>query len=308
MLDIQKLIYLQALVENNFNITAASQKLFISQPAMSKMILNLEREEDMTIFVRRKGRIVGFTNIGQKFYDESIHVVNAYNSMLQNLQTIKANQKETLTIAASPVLLNFYLPDLFYACYNQFPNISFSFIESSHNEAKRGLIDHTYNFAVLDDFETKNSDDYGIDSDILDASIYNAFISKNHLLKDKLILNWKEISQYPLAYPSGDFPTLKFITQTIAPFNSNPHILLKSTSWQLHINTVLKTNCISILPKFVKLLFSDDLEDKIIQKNINDSSTWFIKLFKNTHNSNTPAASRVREFILDYSAKKHSAE
>lgn len=67
MLGIQKLIYLQALVENNFNITAASQKLFISQPAMSKMILNLEREEDMTIFVRRKGRIVGFTNIGQKF-------------------------------------------------------------------------------------------------------------------------------------------------------------------------------------------------------------------------------------------------
>ena len=63
MIDIQKLMYLHAIVENNFNITTAANKLFISQPALSQMISTLEHDEDFNLFVRHKGRICGLTYI-----------------------------------------------------------------------------------------------------------------------------------------------------------------------------------------------------------------------------------------------------
>lgn len=45
MIDLQKLTYFIAVVENNFNITKAAQELFISQPALSNAIRSMEKEE-----------------------------------------------------------------------------------------------------------------------------------------------------------------------------------------------------------------------------------------------------------------------
>ncbi|MFR0552242.1 helix-turn-helix domain-containing protein [Ligilactobacillus salivarius] len=52
--EINHIKYIQAIVENDFNITAAAHKIHISQPALSKSINLIESEYHVHIFTRDK--------------------------------------------------------------------------------------------------------------------------------------------------------------------------------------------------------------------------------------------------------------
>ena len=300
MIDIQKLMYLHAIVENNFNITTAANKLFISQPALSQMISTLEHDEDFNLFVRHKGRICGLTYIGQKLYHESVPLIRHYHSMINQLENLKAKQKENYAIAASPLLFSSFLLDLIQELRDNFPSVTFSFIEIDADRAKQRLSNRHYNFALLDDPLVDTADNC-LFSDVLTKSVYIAFLSRNHPLKERLVLNWKEISQYPIAVPSGLFPTAQLIADSIHRLNRNPFITLESISWEVHRNCLLKdSNAISILPKFISNAINPSDKAKIITKEINDSSFWYIKLFRSTIKCNTLIEGEIYHFILSY--------
>lgn len=77
---------------NRKNITHASEELFISQPALSKNITELEQELGVTLFLRSKNGVI-LTPIGREIYDkirpsiETLCNINKYTAnLLQNSQ------------------------------------------------------------------------------------------------------------------------------------------------------------------------------------------------------------------------------
>ena len=54
-MKLQQLKYLLAIVDNGLNITAAAERLYTSQPGVSKQLKLLEEELGLQLFVR-KGR------------------------------------------------------------------------------------------------------------------------------------------------------------------------------------------------------------------------------------------------------------
>ena len=54
--------YLVEIVSSNFNIAAASQKLYVSQYAISQFIINFENQNEVDLFVRKTGRITNLTS------------------------------------------------------------------------------------------------------------------------------------------------------------------------------------------------------------------------------------------------------
>jgi DNA-binding transcriptional LysR family regulator len=53
------------------NFTRAADRLRISQPALSKKIRELEKEEQLHLFTRAKGRVVELTDAGRTFVEEA---------------------------------------------------------------------------------------------------------------------------------------------------------------------------------------------------------------------------------------------
>ena len=61
-----QLRYLVAIVDNGFNITAAANRLYTSQPGVSKQLLLLEDELGVPLFRRRGKRLTGLTAAGEE--------------------------------------------------------------------------------------------------------------------------------------------------------------------------------------------------------------------------------------------------
>ena len=56
MINEKQIEYLLTVAETH-NITAAAKKLYISQPALSRMILDLEQTLGVSLFVRDRGNL-----------------------------------------------------------------------------------------------------------------------------------------------------------------------------------------------------------------------------------------------------------
>ena len=70
------------------NFTTAAEHLYITQPALSKQIRNLENELDVQLFVRERNS-VELTPLGRVVYDDLVQVYAKYKNMLNRITTIK---------------------------------------------------------------------------------------------------------------------------------------------------------------------------------------------------------------------------
>jgi LysR family transcriptional regulator, cys regulon transcriptional activator len=65
-MKLQQLKYLLAIVDNGLNITAAAERLYTSQPGVSKQLKLLEEELGMQLFSRRGKSLDGITVAGHQ--------------------------------------------------------------------------------------------------------------------------------------------------------------------------------------------------------------------------------------------------
>lgn len=84
------------------NFTKASEELFISQPALSKKILDFERELGVCL-MKRNNRTVELTPAGTILYTEAPVILNLIDDLSHRLREIDYNQNQQITIACSGV-------------------------------------------------------------------------------------------------------------------------------------------------------------------------------------------------------------
>lgn len=80
-MDVKQLNYFVQIAKYG-SYSLASQKLYISQPALSKVIKNMEEEMGFTFFYtyQRKQKL---TDAGQAFYEKAVRLIENYNDLIQ---------------------------------------------------------------------------------------------------------------------------------------------------------------------------------------------------------------------------------
>lgn len=195
-------------VANHCNITKASEELNISQPAISKLIKNLEEQLGGQLFVRTKRGVV-LTEEGKEFYNyikQAIEYINnAENKFtdLINLETgcIKIGISTTLT-------KEFLLPYL--EEFNQmYPKIDIKIITNITSDLisklKNGLID-----MVILNLNDKN---YGNDIEFIKCKKINDCFVVSNKYKDIVgkEISLKELNKYPLILQAKGSNTREFL-------------------------------------------------------------------------------------------------
>lgn len=65
-MKLQQLKYFLAIVDNGLNVTAAAERLYTSQPGVSKQLKLLEEELGLQLFTRKGKSLNGMTSAGQQ--------------------------------------------------------------------------------------------------------------------------------------------------------------------------------------------------------------------------------------------------
>lgn len=94
------------------NITQAAQELFVSQPALTKRLHQIELELD-TVIVYRNVKGVQFTPEGEYVVQYAKRCISEYKELRRGLLGLHENQETTINIASAGSLSHEILPDLF---------------------------------------------------------------------------------------------------------------------------------------------------------------------------------------------------
>lgn len=182
-------------VANSGNITHASQKLNISQPAISKSIKNLESQLGGELFVRTQKGVV-LTEEGKIFYN---HIKNAINNItnaeneFSNLINLNTG---SIRIGVSTTITEKYLLPYLKRFHELYPNITIHMYTDISNELLDKLKNGNIDLAIVHVIDK----DYGYDIDINKIKkIHSCFVvneSYKELIGNQISI--KELKNYPI--------------------------------------------------------------------------------------------------------------
>jgi DNA-binding transcriptional LysR family regulator len=114
-------------LSNNKNITKTADLLYISQPAITNRLKQLEKELDIKIALREK-RGINFTPEGEMLIKYADKMLSEYENLKENLQNTKNDCVGTLKIAVSRYISKYILPKLLKSFKQKYPKVEFKII------------------------------------------------------------------------------------------------------------------------------------------------------------------------------------
>ena len=140
---LDQLLILRAILEEG-SFKKAAKKLYISQPAVSLQIQNLEKQLNTPIFYRNK-RKASLTESGKLLTNYCVEILNLCEEACQSLEELQVLRIDTLLIGASQTTGMYLMPRLMGIFHHKYPNIDIKLkIDSTYeiSEAVRnGQID-----------------------------------------------------------------------------------------------------------------------------------------------------------------------
>ena len=107
------------------SITRASEMLFVSQPAVSRLIRDLETSVEFDLFKRIKKRLVP-TPEGEALFEEVERSFTGINEISLAAREIKDFRSGSMVIASLPALGLGYLPEIITRFAEEKPGVSLS--------------------------------------------------------------------------------------------------------------------------------------------------------------------------------------
>lgn len=153
-MDIHQLYYFVQVAECG-SYSVAAQKLFVSQPALSKAVKRLEEELGFTVFYTYQKK-QWLTDAGQVFYEKAIHLLKEYNDLLEITNDRAAINKGHINIGlcseAGIELFSHIIPPF----RKNYPLIDFTIFENSSFILKEKVFRGNIDLAFVDISEEDN--------------------------------------------------------------------------------------------------------------------------------------------------------
>ncbi len=248
-MDIRQLNYFVQVADCG-NYSLASQKLFVSQPALSKTIKNMEDELGFTFFFtyQRKQKL---TDAGQAFYEKAVKLLKEYDELMQmtydEAGIDKGHVNIGLSTAAGPALFGHIFPDF----REKYPLIEFSLIEKDTNILKDEILRKDIDVAIIDlrHIRPDERELYDI-VELVTSDIVIAACVDNPLAKYETIsysdLDGKNLILYNKSAAASDQ-----MSTDIRNSNARPRIVFSSSQWYLIFELVSADIGVVTVPYYI---------------------------------------------------------
>ncbi len=244
-MEIKQLKYFIEIVESDFNMTRAAKQLYLSQSTLSQMILYFETNNDIQLFHRDKGRLVGLTPIGQEYYQYAIKVTQLYDEMMTTIQKTSKQLNNVVRIGIPSITLRSEFSKLFINLKKRYVGLNIEIVESGCQTLLKKLENNDIDIAILTE-PLPRREQYEEHDIITDEFV--VFMDKNHPLTKKQKMEWSEIKDYEFALFNETFSTTRYLLREFDRQHTKPNIILNSASWEYLIDTVTDSEILTILP------------------------------------------------------------
>src|SRR5256712_855874 len=146
--ELRHLRYFVAVAEAENVLRAATQKLHVSQPAVSRQIRDLEDELGVQLF-ERTGKAVSLTDAGRVFLREARAVLERTDEAVKNVRAFAQTGETELRVGYSPLPGAQILPVVLRAFQQAMPDVHVTLHDWSNEQIAVGLRDGRLKVALV---------------------------------------------------------------------------------------------------------------------------------------------------------------
>jgi DNA-binding transcriptional LysR family regulator len=136
-------------VAEEMNITKAAEKLFISQPAVSKAIKNLEEELTVRVFVRDKHKGLQLTDIGREIAILGRQLTNIEQKIHDIADQENNLMRGKIKIGCFPAVSKNTLPKIFAEYRQRFPHVNIELYEGTSDQVKEWVSERVIDIGIV---------------------------------------------------------------------------------------------------------------------------------------------------------------
>lgn len=129
------------------SITQAAEKLYVTQPAISSAIKELEKEFSINLFVRSKNHIT-LTKEGELFYQKATKLLDTISQTSSELYDL-GRQISPIRIGIPPLLSTIFFPDMLISFQQKYPDIPVQLFEYGSIRAANLVLDDVLDLALI---------------------------------------------------------------------------------------------------------------------------------------------------------------
>lgn len=131
------------------SFTRAAEELFISQPAVTKHINELERQLGVPLFVRRSNSVF-LTSEGEVLLGYARRILALYSDLNDALSDDHADAVGTLHVGASTTIAQYLLPAVLSHFKQRYPQIDVTLTDGNTRQIERMVADERLDFGLIE--------------------------------------------------------------------------------------------------------------------------------------------------------------
>lgn len=136
-------------VAKNLSFTKASQELFISQPAITKHIHELETTYQVRLF-DRQGSKISLTDAGKLLLKHSEQILADYKQLEYEMHLLHNEYTGELKLGASTTISQYVLPPLLATFISKYPKVHLSLVSGNSRDIETALQENRIDLGLVE--------------------------------------------------------------------------------------------------------------------------------------------------------------
>lgn len=230
-MDLSKMISFCTVYECG-NISKAAEKLYCTQPALSKQMAALEGELGYSLF-DRYGKKLTINENGFIFYRFARNVINDYTLLKRELYLKNNKNEHEVRLGTTNFIGTFLLPSILSKFKEDYPLTPVNFVIDYLPKILELLDKDVIHFAIVPEDSSLKM----VDGLVLDSIVEDEFVlvfPPDHPLANKKEIYAHDILDYPFLISQESSATRRFVTDSL----KNNNIILNNTIDMNNIYTI----------------------------------------------------------------------
>ncbi len=147
-MTLQQLKYLVAIADSGLNITAAAERLYTSQPGISKQLKLLEQELGVQLFTRKGKSLTAITSAGRDVIGRARRIMREAENIRNLASDLSGEQEGTLSIATTHTQARHVLPEVIREFRERYPKINLELHQGTSEQIAELVAANRVDFAI----------------------------------------------------------------------------------------------------------------------------------------------------------------
>jgi DNA-binding transcriptional LysR family regulator len=226
------------------SFSRAAENLFVSQPAVSKHIRQLEQKLGMGLIRRGRG---GFdlTEAGEMLFKQTHKICNHLQEIESVLDNLKKDHHGLLKIGTTESYSKCLMPKLLSGFQTSHPSIKITLEVGNSEEIEKGLLDYKNDIGLIG--LAKASSKFESVPFLKEELVL--IVSPDHPLGKRKAVSLKEIEGYPFIIRAKGSTTRRILFHAYEEFKIHPSLLIEAGSSEFIKQWVSEGKGVSVIVK-----------------------------------------------------------